>query len=41
MANPIGDLDAVFAMCGVTDTATHMHIIAQEGFPQLVDLRVL
>jgi hypothetical protein len=41
MANPIDTLHAVFAMCGITDEATHMNIINQEGFTQLEDLGVL
>ena len=41
MADPIGELNAVFAMCGITDKATHTNIINQEGFTQLSDLGVL
>jgi hypothetical protein len=41
MANPIDDLHAVFAMCGINDDATRGNIIVQEGFTQLEDLGVL
>ena len=41
MADPIGELNAVFAMCGIADGATRANIIAQEGFTQLGDLGVL
>jgi len=41
MANPIDNLHAVFAMCGITDEATRTNIINQEGFTQLEDLGVL
>jgi hypothetical protein len=37
MADPIGELNAVFAMCHIVDEA----IINQEGFTQLFDLGVL
>jgi hypothetical protein len=40
-ANPIDNLHAVFAMCGITDEATRANIIVQEGFTQLEDLGVL
>jgi hypothetical protein len=38
MANPIDNLPTVFAMCGITNEATHTNIINQEGFTQLEDL---
>ena len=41
MADPIGELNAVFAMCGIIDEATRANIINQEGFTQLEDLGVL
>jgi hypothetical protein len=41
MANLIDNLHAVFAMCGITDEATCMNIINQEGFTQLESLGVL
>ena len=41
MADPIGDLNAVFAMCGITDEVTRANIINREGFTQLSDLGVL
>ena len=41
MANPIGDLHAFFAMCGIDNALTHTNIINQEGFTQLEDLWVL
>ena len=41
MADPIGELNAVFAMCGITDEATRANIIMREGFTQLSDLGVL
>jgi hypothetical protein len=41
MANPIDNLHAIFAMCGITDEAVHANIITQEGFTQLEDLGVL
>jgi len=41
MVNPIDNLHAVFAMCGITDEATCTNIINQEGFTQLEDLGVL
>ena len=41
MADPIGELNAVFAMCGIVDEATWANIINQEGFTQLSDLGVL
>jgi hypothetical protein len=41
MADPIGELNAVFAMCGITNEATCANIIMQEGFTQLSDLGVL
>jgi hypothetical protein len=40
MANPVDNLDALFAMCGITNEATRMNIINQEGFTQLEDLGV-
>ena len=33
MADPIGELNAVFAMCGIVDGAMHANIINQEGLP--------
>ena len=41
MADPIGELNAVFAMCGIVDEAMCANIINQEGFTQLSDLGVL
>jgi hypothetical protein len=41
MVNPIDNLHAVFAMCGITDEALRMNIINQEGFTHLEDLGVL
>ena len=41
MANPIDNLHTVFAMCSITNKATRMNIINQEGFTQLEDLGVL
>jgi hypothetical protein len=41
MANPIDNLQAVFAMCSITDKATCTNIINQKGFTQLEDLGVL
>jgi hypothetical protein len=41
MADPIGELNAVLAMCGIVDEATWANIINQEGFTQLSDLGVL
>ena len=35
MADPIGELNAVFAMCGIVNEVTHVNIINQEGFTQL------
>jgi hypothetical protein len=41
MANLIDNMHAVFVMCSITDKATRMNIINQEGFTQLKDLGVL
>ena len=41
MADPIEELNAVFAMCGITDAGMRANIIAREGFTQLEDLGVL
>ena len=41
MADPIGELNAVFAMCGIVDKVMWANIINQEGFTQLWDLGVL
>jgi hypothetical protein len=41
MADPIGELNAIFAMCGIADKAMRANIIAQEVFTQLEDLGVL
>jgi hypothetical protein len=41
MAYPIDNLHAVFVMCGITNEATCMGIINQEGFTQLEHLGVL
>ena len=41
MADPIEELNAVFAMCGITDAGMRTNIIAREGFTQLEDLGVL
>jgi hypothetical protein len=41
MADPIGELNAVFALCGIMDEVTRANIIDQEGFTQLSDLGVL
>jgi hypothetical protein len=41
MADPIDNLHAVFAMCGITNEAMHTNIINQEGITQLEDLGVL
>jgi hypothetical protein len=41
MADPIGELHAVFETCGITDAAMLTSIINCEGFTQLSDLGVL
>jgi transposase-like protein len=41
MANPIDDLHAVFAMCGIPDAATQTLIMNREGSNQLDNLGVL
>ena len=41
MADPIEELNAVFAMCGINDAGMRANIIAREGFTQLEDLGVL
>jgi 3-methyladenine DNA glycosylase Tag len=41
MANPIDDLHAVFAMCGIPNAATQTLIMNHEGFNQLDNLGVL
>ena len=41
MADPIGELNAVFAMCGIINEVMQANIINQEGFTQLSDLGVL
>jgi hypothetical protein len=41
MADPIGELNMVFEICGIVDAGTCTNIINQEGFTSLVDLGVL
>jgi hypothetical protein len=41
MADPIGELNAVFEICGVVDAGTRTNIINREGFTSLADLGVL
>jgi hypothetical protein len=41
MADPIAELHAVLATCGIVDADTRQNIITQEGFTQLEDLGVL
>jgi hypothetical protein len=41
MADPIGELNTVFDICGIVDTGMHTNIINQEGFTSLADLGVL
>ena len=38
---PVPDLQAVFAICGITAEATHTRVIENEGFTSLEDLSVL
>jgi hypothetical protein len=41
MADPIGELNAIFEICGIVDAGTHTNIINREGFMSLADLGVL
>ena len=41
MADPIGELNAVFEICGIVDAGMRANIINHEGFMSLVDLGVL